>query len=114
MDDGDRVSSLDAARSAVRQFSARTRYQVEAVTELSFSEGAWSVAVTAVESRRVPQEFDLLATYRLRLDPSGRLIGLRRTETHPREADPMMRAPAAGPNAPGRGEQARRSASGNV
>ena len=65
-----------AGRDAVADL---TELEPESVTGLEWDGESWLVTVDIVELRRIPDTTDVLATYVVQLDPSGSLLGYRRT-----------------------------------
>jgi hypothetical protein len=62
-----------------------TGKEAEGVTALEKSdEGLWQIDVEVVETRRIPDSTDILAIYRVELDPEGELVAYRRIERHSR------------------------------
>lgn len=83
--DGNR--SLDArevARQAMEQVVELTGREADAVTALEPIEDGWRVGVEIVETRRIPDSADILATYEVELDKAGQLVGYRRIRRYPR------------------------------
>lgn len=84
---GDGNRSLDArevARRAMEQVVELTGREADTVTALERIEDGWRVGVEIVETRRIPDSADILATYEVELDSAGQLVGYRRIRRYPR------------------------------
>ncbi|MBM6589132.1 gas vesicle protein GvpO [Brevibacterium sp. RIT 803] len=69
-----RVSTVQAVKKAVEQFSALTGRSPESVVGARWVDDHWAVRLEVVESRRVPNTADLLAEYDIQLDGQGELL----------------------------------------
>jgi hypothetical protein len=54
------------------------------VVSIERNESNWHVGVEVVETRRIPDSADVLATYDVELDPGGRLVSYRRLRRYAR------------------------------
>lgn len=72
---GDLVSLV---RAALQQFAEVTRLEPVAATGVRRENDGWSVLVDVVELERIPSTTDVMATYRVDMDSSGRLAGFER------------------------------------
>jgi Gas vesicle synthesis protein GvpO len=77
---GDRVSATTAARRAAEAVSELTGHAVETVISLAPCDEGWKIGVEVVETRRIPDSADILASYEVQLDSSGDLVSYRRTQ----------------------------------
>jgi hypothetical protein len=69
---------LRIARRAVEELAQVTGLKPGSVTGLSALEGGFSLEVEMVEKESIPRSMDILALYRVRLDPEGHLLGFER------------------------------------
>lgn len=82
---GGPLTARTAARLAATRVVEMTGKEAEGVTALEKSdEGLWQIDVEVVETRRIPDSTDILAIYRVELDPEGELVAYRRIERHSR------------------------------
>lgn len=84
---GGRKQSFGAkeiARRAMEQVVELTGREADGVTALERTDEGWRVGVEIVETRRIPDSADILATYEVELDGSGELAGYRRLRRYPR------------------------------
>ena len=56
----------------------------ESVTSVHRSEDGWTVGLEVVESRRIPDSTDLLASYEVEMDADGDLVSYRRLKRYNR------------------------------
>ncbi|MFF4146963.1 gas vesicle protein, partial [Streptomyces sp. NPDC001698] len=70
-----RPGPLEVLREARAQFAELTGLSAESVTTFEQTEDGWSLEV--LELARVPDTMSLMASYRVELDPRGRLTGYR-------------------------------------
>jgi hypothetical protein len=74
-----------AARLAAAAVAEMTGKEPEGITSLERTDrGLWQVDVEVVETRRIPDSTDILATYRVELDPEGELVAYRRVQRYSR------------------------------
>lgn len=79
-----RVSTVQAVKKAVEQFSALTGRSPESVVGARWVDDHWAVRLEVVESRRVPDTADLLAEYDIQLDGQGELLEYSRQNRYVR------------------------------
>lgn len=79
-----RPAAMQVARSAVEQLAALTGRTPECVVAIERTDDGWDVELEVVESRRIPDSTDLLATYTVQVDEEGELVGYRRTSRYVR------------------------------
>ena len=77
-----RLSAADAARAAMVQIADLTAHDVEGVISVERNGDGWRVGVEVVESHRIPDSADILASYEVGLDEDGELISYRRTKRY--------------------------------
>lgn len=82
--DKDRMTPGEIAVRAAEQLQSLTGRDLEGIVGLESTDEGWSVRVEVVESRRVPDSADLLATYEVQVDGSGDLTGYRRLRRYGR------------------------------
>ena len=56
----------------------------EAVTSVRRTEDGWVVGLEVVESRKIPETSDILATYEAEMDADGELISYQRLKRYTR------------------------------
>jgi Gas vesicle synthesis protein GvpO len=81
---GGRVSATTAARRAAQAVGELTGHDVETVISIEPCDDGWTVGVEVVETRRIPDSADILASYEVRLDCDGHLVSYRRTQRYAR------------------------------
>ena len=81
---GGRVSATTAARRAAEAVSELTGHAVETVISLEPCDEGWKIGVEVVETRRIPDSADILASYEVQLDAGGDLVSYRRTQRYAR------------------------------
>jgi hypothetical protein len=59
-----------------------TGHDVEGVISVERTDSGWKVGVEVVESHRIPDSADILASYEVHLDEDGELVSYRRTERY--------------------------------
>lgn len=77
-------SAEQAARRAARQVADLTGKRPESVVSLERSDDGWKVGIEVVESPRIPDTADILATYEVQLGRDGTLRSYRRTRRYAR------------------------------
>jgi hypothetical protein len=70
------------ARSAAEQLAELTGRVPESVIGIERDDGLWTVDLEVVESRRIPDSTDVLATYRVQMDEDGELVGYHRARRY--------------------------------
>jgi len=78
------VSATTAARRAAEAVSELTGHDVETVISIEPRDDGWKIGVEVVETRRIPDSADILATYEVQLDSVGDLVSYRRTQRYAR------------------------------
>lgn len=66
------------------QIGDLTGHDVESVISVEHHQDGWQVGVEVVESHRIPDSADILATYQVTLDDEAELVSYRRTERYSR------------------------------
>lgn len=79
-----KVPAMKVARSAAQQLVALTGRAAESVIGIQRTEDGWLVDLEVVESRRIPDSTDILATYQVETDEDGDLTGYRRVRRYVR------------------------------
>ncbi|GCD89269.1 gas vesicle protein [Nocardioides sp. LS1] len=77
-------TAMEIARSAARQLAALSGRQPESVIGIERTEDGWDVELEVVESRRIPDSTDILATYLVQVDGDGDLTGYHRVRRYVR------------------------------
>ena len=73
---------MDVAHAAMEQMADLTGHDVESVISVERNDNGWGVGVEVVESHRIPDSADILATYEVHLDEHGELSSYRRTKRY--------------------------------
>lgn len=76
------LSGIRAAALARQQLEQLTGRSVESVSGLCRQQDGWTVTLELVELERVPPTTDILASYRVELDPDGELMGYERVNRY--------------------------------
>ena len=79
-----KLSAMKVARAAAQQLSELTGRAPETVTGIQRSDEGWVVELEVVESRRIPDSTDILATYRVEVDEDGELMAYHRAQRYVR------------------------------
>lgn len=79
-----KLTTRVVARLAAEQVSEMTGKESESVTSVSRGEEGWTVGLEVVESRRIPDSTDLLASYEVEMDGDGDLVSYRRVRRYTR------------------------------
>ncbi|HSI97394.1 MAG TPA: gas vesicle protein [Gaiellaceae bacterium] len=79
-----RTPAMKVARAAARQLAELTGRQPESVIGIQRTDDGWQVDLEVVESRRIPDSTDILATYRVEADEDGDLTGYQRLRRYVR------------------------------
>jgi len=61
-----------------------TGHDVETVISIERNDDGWKVGVEVVETRRIPDSADILASYEVFVDCEGELVSYRRTHRYAR------------------------------
>lgn len=79
-----KASAMQVARLAAQQLAQLTGRTPETVIGIERSDEGWVVELEVVESRRIPDSTDVLATYRVETDDDGELMGYHRARRYVR------------------------------
>jgi hypothetical protein len=77
-----RLSTANVARAAMAEIAELTGHDVEGVISVERNDDGWKVGVEVVESHRIPDSADILATYEVHLDEDGELFSYRRNKRY--------------------------------
>lgn len=72
------VGAKDAARLAHEHLGGLVDREVDGVSGVRRTDDGWEINIDVVEVPRIPDTTSMLATYRLRLDKRGELVGYDR------------------------------------
>lgn len=72
------LSASDAAEAAAHHVTDMTGRSAEGVVGVERSDDGWRVTVEVVETQRIPDSADILATYEVEIDADGELASYRR------------------------------------
>jgi hypothetical protein len=81
---GGRTNATTAAGRAARAVAELTGHDVETVISVEPCEDGWKIGVEVVETRRIPDSADILATYEVRVDAEAQLVSYRRAHRYAR------------------------------
>ena len=76
--------AMKVARAAAAQLTELTGRRPEVVVGVERNDDGWQVELEVVESRRIPDSTDILATYRVQVDEDGELMGYYRAQRYVR------------------------------
>ncbi len=79
-----KTSAMQVARLAAQQLAQLTGRTPETVIGIERSDDGWVVELEVVESRRIPDSTDVLATYRVETDDDGELMSYHRVRRYVR------------------------------
>ena len=79
-----KVPAMKVARMAAQQLSELTGREPECVIGIRRTDDGWQVDLEVVESRRIPDSTDILATYSVETDEDGDLMGYERVRRYVR------------------------------
>ena len=77
-------SAMKVARAAAEQLTELTGRRPEVVVGVERNDDGWQVELEVVESRRIPDSTDILATYRVQVDEDGEMMGYYRAQRYVR------------------------------
>ncbi|WP_340384964.1 gas vesicle protein [Streptomyces sp. SS7] len=77
-------SPMEVLREARAQLAELTGRAAETVSSFERTEDGWTLDIEVLELARVPDTMSLMASYRVDLDPQGRLTGYRRVSRYER------------------------------
>ena len=78
MTENGKLSARDLTLAAKATIAKLTGHKAESVTGMQWDGEAWEIAVEVLELERVPNTTDVLATYAVKVDDEGRLLGYNR------------------------------------
>lgn len=78
----DRLPAAEAMRAAARQLAELLGNEPSSVSALRAQDHGWSADVEVVEIERVPDTSSVMASYRVRLDGRGGLVGYERVRRY--------------------------------
>jgi hypothetical protein len=79
-----KVPAMKVARTAAQQLAELTGREPECVIGIQRTDDGWQVDLEVVESRRIPDSTDILATYSVETDEDGDLVGYQRVRRYVR------------------------------
>ncbi|MFH9003119.1 gas vesicle protein [Streptomyces afghaniensis] len=79
-----RTTAVQAMRGAAAQLAELLGTAPDSVTAVRPTPDGWTADVEVVELERVPDTMTIMATYRVTLDPGGRLLGYERVRRYAR------------------------------
>lgn len=79
-----KVPAMKVARMAAQQLAELTGREPECVIGIHRTDDGWQVELEVVESRRIPDSTDILATYEVQTDDDGDLMGYQRVRRYVR------------------------------
>jgi hypothetical protein len=79
-----KVPAMKVARMAAQQLAELTGREPECVIGIHRTDDGWQVDLEVVESRRIPDSTDILATYSVETDEDGDLMGYQRVRRYVR------------------------------
>jgi Gas vesicle synthesis protein GvpO len=86
MTENAKLSARDLTLAAKETISELTGHKAESVTGMEWNGEAWEITVDVLELERVPNTTDVLATYTVKVDDEGRLLGYKRERRYVRGA----------------------------
>jgi hypothetical protein len=84
MTENGKLSARDLTLAAKETISDLTGHKAESVTGMEWNGEAWEITVDVLELERVPNTTDVLATYAVKVDDDGRLLGYKRERRYVR------------------------------
>jgi hypothetical protein len=72
------LSASDAAELAVHHVTELTKRVAEGVVGAERADEGWRITVELVETHRIPDSADIIATYEVDVDGDGELVSYRR------------------------------------
>ncbi|MER7723056.1 gas vesicle protein [Streptomyces sp. NPDC096323] len=82
--DEKRIDVPTAMRNASAQLTELLRCEPGSVSAVKATDDGWSADVEVVEVERVPDTMSVMASYRVQLDPQGRLMSYERLRRYAR------------------------------
>ena len=81
---GHGISMVRVARRAAEVVGVLTGRHPESVISMERRDGDWCIGVEVIETRRIPDSADILATYEVLLSTAGDVLSYRRTRRYTR------------------------------
>ncbi|MER6119494.1 gas vesicle protein [Streptomyces sp. A0642] len=82
--DEKRIDVPTAMRNASAQLTELLRCEPGSVSSVKATDDGWTADVEVVEVERVPDTMSVMASYRVQLDPQGRLMSYERLRRYAR------------------------------
>lgn len=79
-----RVDVGTAMRNAAEQLAALLQREPDSVSSLNATDDGWAADVEVVEIEKIPDTMSVMASYRVRLDGRGQLVGYERIRRYSR------------------------------
>ncbi|HWU11592.1 MAG TPA: gas vesicle protein [Streptomyces sp.] len=79
-----RVDVSTAMRNAAEQLAALLQREPDSVSSLNATDDGWTADVEVVEIEKIPDTMSVMASYRVRLDGQGQLVGYERIRRYSR------------------------------
>lgn len=76
------LTAVEALRAAGRQLAELLGTEPDSVSALQAGDEGWTAHVEVVEIQRIPDTTSVMASYRVRLDARGRLLGYERVHRY--------------------------------
>jgi hypothetical protein len=79
-----RIDVSTAMRSAAEQLAQLLQRAPDSVSSLNATDDGWTAHVEVVEIEKIPDTMSVMASYRVRLDGQGQLVGYERIRRYSR------------------------------
>lgn len=79
-----RIPVVQAMHRAAEQLTELLRRDAASVSSVKATDDGWTADVEVVELERIPDSTSVMASYRVRLDSTGQLMGYERTRRYSR------------------------------
>ncbi|WP_371345988.1 gas vesicle protein [Ancylobacter sp. IITR112] len=79
------ATTLELIRKVKTQVQELTGFSADSVSEFNATDGGWEMTVNLLELKRIPSSTDLLAAYRITLDPDGNVTSYHRMRRYLRD-----------------------------
>ncbi|MFJ8753184.1 gas vesicle protein [Streptomyces sp. NPDC102441] len=79
-----RIGVSTAMRKAAEQLAELLQRQPDSVSSLNATDDGWAADVEVVEIEKIPDTMSVMASYRVRLDGQGQLMGYERIRRYSR------------------------------
>ncbi len=76
------MNAVEVIKIARDTLAMLTGLPVDTVSQCKRDGDGWMVEVEMIEMRRIPNSSDVLATYQIRLDSTGDMLGYERTHRY--------------------------------